>query len=73
MWASGDVALLRWKDDDELAEAVHLGRFTAAQAAEIRSEGERVIREWPFPTGWESWTPPAEWQPPTLPRGWDVV
>ena len=33
--------------------------------------GERVWRERPWPTGWESWTPPADWVTPDLPEGWD--
>jgi Protein of unknown function (DUF402) len=47
----------RWKDEDDLAEAVALGVWTAAEAAEIRAEGERVITERPWPTGWEEWRP----------------
>src|SRR6201995_4111810 len=32
----------RWKDEDELAEAVELGIWSDAEAAEIRAEGEGV-------------------------------
>jgi len=43
-----------WLDDeDELAEAQRLGVLDAAEAAEVRAEAQRVIDEWPFPTGWE--------------------
>jgi hypothetical protein len=63
----------RWKDEDELAEAVDLGIWTAAEAAEIRAEGERVIAKQPWPTGWEEWRPPEEWTPLGLPRDWHVV
>ncbi len=52
-----------WKDEDDLAEALELGIFDAAQAAEIRAEGERVIAEHPWPTGWEQRRPPLEWAP----------
>jgi Protein of unknown function (DUF402) len=63
----------QWKDEDELEEAVRLGRFTPAQADEIRAEGERVIDERPWPTGWEDWRPDPSWGLPELPAGWDVV
>jgi hypothetical protein len=62
----------RWKDEDELARAVHVGFFSQRQAAAILGEGERVVEEWPFPTGWEDWRPDPEWQPPPLPAGWDA-
>ena len=62
-----------WKDADELAEAVRLGRFTEAEAEEIRCEGERVVAARPWPTGWEDWRPDAGWELPELPAGWDVV
>jgi hypothetical protein len=63
----------RWKDEDDFAEAVALGVFDEEQAAAVRAEGERVIAERPWPTGWENWRPPAEWEPLPLPEGWDVV
>jgi Protein of unknown function (DUF402) len=63
----------RWKDEDELAEAVELGVWTEAQAAEIRAEGERVLAESPWPTGFEEWRPPDDWGPLGLPRDWHVV
>lgn len=62
-----------WKDEDELEEAVELGIWTVAEAAEIRAEGERVIAASPWPTGWEDWRPPADWGPLGLPRDWHVV
>jgi predicted RNA-binding protein associated with RNAse of E/G family len=62
-----------WKDEDELAEAVELGIWTEAEAREIRDEGERVIAEATWPTGWEEWRPPPDWGPLGLPRDWHVV
>jgi predicted RNA-binding protein associated with RNAse of E/G family len=60
----------RWKDEDELEEAVRLGAFTADQATRIRTEGEHVIANLPnlLPTGWEDWLPDPAWSPPTLPE-----
>jgi Protein of unknown function (DUF402) len=63
----------RWKDEDELAEAVSLGIWSEAEAEEIRQEGERVLAQPPWPTGWENWRPPLEWTPLGLPRDWHVV
>jgi len=66
----------RWKDEDELAAAVRLGRFTHAEAAAIRAEGEAVIgavarRAWPFDAGWEHWRPDPRWSLSTMPAAWD--
>jgi hypothetical protein len=63
----------QWKDEDELEEAVQLGIWTDTEAVEIRAEGERVIAEHPWPTGWEDWRPPAAWAPLTLPEDWHVA
>ena len=40
-----------WKDEDELEEAVRLGRFTEDEAQAIRAEGERVVEERPLADG----------------------
>ena len=63
----------RWKDEDHLALAVAVGAFTREEAGAIRAEGERVVAEWPFPTGWEEWRADPSWPLPALPVGWDVV
>jgi hypothetical protein len=63
----------RWKDEDDLARLVEIGAFSDELAAEIRAEGERVIAESPWPTGWEDWRPPVSWGPLGLPRDWHVV
>jgi hypothetical protein len=60
-----------WKDEDHLAQAVDLGLFTPDEAVEIRAEGERVLAEQPWPTGWEDWRPDSHWPIPTLPSGWE--
>jgi len=61
-----------WKDEDEMAAGVELGRFSEAEAATIRAEGERVIAEFergdpPFDGSWRDWQPDPAWELPTLP------
>jgi len=68
----------RWKDEEELEEAVRLGLLTRQAADGIRAEGERVIarleaRNPPFCDGWERWRPDPAWPIPQLPVGWDVT
>jgi uncharacterized protein len=58
----------RWKDEDELEQAAAAGLL---DAAEVRAEAQRVLEEWPFPTGWEDWRPDPAWPIPQLPDGWD--
>jgi hypothetical protein len=71
IWVPAETGKPEWKDEDELAAAVEVGRFTADEAAAIRTEGERVWAERPWPTGWEDWLPPVEWTQPELPDGWN--
>ena len=55
-----------WKDDELLDQRVREGRFTAAQAAEIRAEGARIAaeldagRRW-WADDWARWRPPDTW------------
>lgn len=73
-----DLSRWEWKDEDELAEAVRLGRYTDEDARRIRREGDRALssltaREWPFDRDWSVWRPDPAWVTPTIPEGWDVV
>ena len=65
----------RWDtlDEDELEDGLRAGVLTEQDAAEARADAERIVEQWPFPTGWENWRPDPEWEPPSLPAGWDVV
>jgi uncharacterized protein DUF402 len=63
----------RWLDEDELQQALAMGLLSTEEAASARAEGERVLAEWPFPTGWEDFRPDPRWELPELPAGWDVV
>ena len=60
-------------DEDELEEGLETGVLTAEDAAAARADAERLVAEWPFPTGWEDWRPDPGWEPPSLPAGWDTV
>jgi hypothetical protein len=62
-----------WKDEHDLEAIVALGGFDRELAAEIRAEGERVVAERPWPTGWEDWRPRRDWEPLALPARWDVA
>ena len=65
LWITPDGAW-KWKDEEALLDWVRRGRFTEAEAAAIRAEGERVLAAWPFPTGWEGWEPDPSWRAPVL-------
>jgi Protein of unknown function (DUF402) len=65
-----------WKDEEELAEAVRDGLFSAAEAADFHAWGERAVDrilagEPPFDRGWEDWRPDSVWQASDLREGWD--
>lgn len=63
-----------WKDEDEYEEAIRLGLFAdRSEALAVRAEGERVLAEQPWPTGWEKWRPPADWGALPLPDDWNEV
>ncbi|MGH3646376.1 MAG: DUF402 domain-containing protein [Micromonosporaceae bacterium] len=76
IWAEPGGAW-RWKDEDEFAERTgHEWYWDAEQAAEIRGEGERVVKlieaaEFPFDGSWCDFAPDPAWPLPQLPRGWD--
>jgi RimJ/RimL family protein N-acetyltransferase len=72
VWVPAETRDPEWKDEDELEAAARYGRVTPAEAVAIRTEGERVIRERPWPTGWEEFSPPPDWTQPSLPPGWDA-
>jgi predicted RNA-binding protein associated with RNAse of E/G family len=64
----------RWKDEDELTEAVASGLVSEGWAERVRSEGRRVVRriegrQPPFTEPWDRWEPDPAWRTPTLPDG----
>jgi hypothetical protein len=68
----------RWRDEDELANHVGQGFYTAELAAAARAEGEQAIAaigrlDHPCMRRWPEWTAPPEWQIPALVAGWDTT
>jgi hypothetical protein len=66
----------RWKDEDELAEAIARGLIPARDEARLRADGERAVgqivgKEPPFHRDWTTWRPDPAWPTPSLPDGWD--
>jgi len=75
---SPDRSSWRWKDEDELAEAVGRGVFSPADAETFRAAGEQAVEHLtggapPFDRDWTSWRPDPSWSRPELPDGWDRV
>ena len=67
-----------WKDEDELAEAVGHGLFTAEEADWFHFWGERAVehvllREPPFDRDWSGWRPDPAWNAADLPGNWDLA
>jgi hypothetical protein len=72
-----DRSSWRWKDEEELEEAVRDGLFTPEEAADFRAWGERAAarvlsREPPFDRDWVGWRPDPAWPLPELRPGWDA-
>jgi uncharacterized protein DUF402 len=68
----------RWKDEDELDEALRDGLFTEQEAAAFRRWGERardhvLSRRPPFDRDWLGWRADPDWPRPELPAGWDRI
>jgi hypothetical protein len=74
---SPDRTKWRWKDEDEFAELIELGLIPMDKAQTLRSEGEKVIQlavngKSPFRDGWETWSPPDQWDIPKFPDKWVI-
>jgi hypothetical protein len=72
IWVPAETAEPLWKDEDELEMSIALGLRSRQQGDAIRAEGERVMRERPWPTGFEDVEPDPSWAAPALFDGWDV-
>lgn len=68
----------RWKDEEELEEAVDLGVYTRQEAEEIRAVGEQALARFlthkpPFDRAWDQWRPDPGWSVPQLSDDWATV
>lgn len=68
----------RWRDEQELANHVAEGFYTAALATAARAEGEQAIDairrlDHECTRGWPEWSPPPEWEVPPFVDGWDTT
>jgi RimJ/RimL family protein N-acetyltransferase len=61
---------VRWKDEDELAEAAAQGYL---DEADVRAEAAKVLADPPWPTGLETFVPAPAWPAPELPVAWEVA
>ncbi len=68
----------RWKDEDDFAHRIgHPLFWSVEEAAEIRAEGERLVKlaeaaEFPFDGTWCDLRPDPAWPPLSRPDGWDA-
>jgi hypothetical protein len=66
------------KDLELLPQRVAEGRWTEAEAASIRAEGDHLVtrlergERW-WDAHWSTWSPDPAWNPPALPAGWALV
>lgn len=71
VWLDAD-GKVGWKDEDELAAAVAVGKFTTDDERAIRAHGEKVFaamqrRDPPYDGSWLDWRPDPLWGVPELP------
>jgi Protein of unknown function (DUF402) len=66
------------KDLELLPQRVAEGRWTEAEVAAIRAEGDRLVTRlerggrW-WDAHWSTWSPDPAWNPPALPTGWALL
>lgn len=61
-----------WKDEDELDQAVDVGRISPNEARDVRTAATAIIarieaRGWPFTVETASWRPDPTWPLPSVP------
>ena len=68
----------RYKDEDEFAEAIEAGIFTAFEAQEVRDTAARALQtiaenRKPFSNIWADWRPDILWRIPQIPKNWNEI
>ena len=71
---------LSWylKDEDDYRDGISQGGIQQTWVNEIAKAQDEVLgrlqrRQYPFDGSWLEWRPDPEWQPPSLPDGWQIV
>ena len=73
---ANDLGSWSWKDIDELAWSVEVGKLSASHAEAARQAGRAAIaliesRNWPFQdSAWHRFMPERSWGLPRLPHDW---
>ena len=67
-----------YKDEDEFADAISAGIFTAEEVAEVRAAAVKALEivkanRPPFDGIWAKWRPDVLWEMPELPDDWETV
>ena len=68
----------RYKGENEFAEAIKAGFFTAFEAQEVRDTAARALQtiaenRKPFNNIWGDWRPDILWEIPQIPENWDEI
>jgi hypothetical protein len=68
----------RWKDRREFDAVVERGLLDRSTVDRVLTEADGVIERIeanaaPFNEDWHRWRPPAHWETPRLPSGWERV
>jgi hypothetical protein len=72
--ADADLVRWTWKDEDEYAQARHLGLITDSEHHRVEYARQRAValietRGGPFAQDWSTWQVPGHWPTPKLPPG----
>jgi Protein of unknown function (DUF402) len=73
-----DLRSWRWKDRDDLLQAVAEGLFPSGLVTELEGQGEAAVHEARsgspmFHERWREWRPDTAWPVPVLPESWESV
>jgi hypothetical protein len=78
IFVNADDGSWYWTDEDELAYWVEVGAYTVEERGRFFASGfaaEELIRSRlsPFDKEWTEWQPPAKYESPSLPEGWQFL
>jgi predicted RNA-binding protein associated with RNAse of E/G family len=76
IWIELDRRTWTWKDEDELAWQIEIGRMSQQEADAIRAEGVRAVNRVLGSTEYEQWKgcrPDPSWTTPVFPSDWQTI